>query len=48
LLGYNVVLPVDGLSATTLFAEQYVAWNMVHAPGVFTKTKETTTTQISF
>ncbi|HYZ17546.1 MAG TPA: isochorismatase family protein [Candidatus Acidoferrum sp.] len=48
LLGYNVVLPVDGLSATTLYAEQYVTWNMVHAPGVLTKTKETTTTQISF
>lgn len=34
LLGYRVVLPVDGMSAETPYAEQYVAWNMVHAPVV--------------
>jgi nicotinamidase-related amidase len=31
-LGFNVVIPVDGVSADTPYAEQYVAWNMAHAP----------------
>lgn len=32
LLGFKVILPVDGMSAETPYAEQYVAWNMLHAP----------------
>lgn len=32
LIGYDVIVPVDGMSAESLYPEQYVAWNMVHAP----------------
>ncbi len=32
LIGYNVIVPVDGMSAESLYPEQYVAWNMLHAP----------------
>ncbi|MEE9911769.1 MAG: cysteine hydrolase [Deltaproteobacteria bacterium] len=32
--GMQVILPVDGMSAESLYAEQYVAWNMVNAPRV--------------
>jgi nicotinamidase-related amidase len=39
LLGFNVIVPVDGMSAETPYAEQYVAWNMLHAPVVSAKVK---------
>lgn len=32
--GMQVVVPVDGMSAESVYAEQYVAWNMVNAPRV--------------
>jgi nicotinamidase-related amidase len=32
LLGMNVILPVDGMSADP-FAEQYTAWHLANAPG---------------
>ena len=41
MLGYKVVVPVDGMSSTTLYAEQYVTWNMVHAPLVSMRVTET-------
>jgi len=31
--GLNVIVPVDGMSAGTLYAEQYTAWHLVNAPG---------------
>jgi nicotinamidase-related amidase len=31
--GMDVIVPVDGMSAGNPYAEQYVAWNMVNAPG---------------
>ena len=31
--GFRVVVPVDGVSAGTLYAEQYTAWHLVNAPG---------------
>jgi nicotinamidase-related amidase len=31
--GFNVIVPVDGMSAGTLYAEQYTAWHLVNAPG---------------
>jgi nicotinamidase-related amidase len=34
LRGMQVILPVDGMSAESIYAEQYVAWNMVNAPRV--------------
>lgn len=34
LRGMLVIVPVDGMSAENLYAEQYVAWNMVNAPRI--------------
>jgi len=31
--GFNVIVPVDGMSAATLYAEQYTAWHLINAPG---------------
>lgn len=31
--GYNVIVPVDCMSADNLYAEQYTAWHMVNSPG---------------
>ena len=46
--GMHIILPVDGMSSTELYAEQYVAWHMMNAPGVSTKTTLTSIDQISF
>lgn len=40
--GLNVVVPVDGMSAANLYAEQYTAWHLVNAPGTRAKTTLTT------
>ena len=34
LRGMKVILPVDGVSASETFTEQYVAWHMTNAPAV--------------
>jgi len=39
----DVVVPIDGLSSSTLYAEQYVCWHLVNAPG---SRKRTTLTRI--
>jgi len=31
--GFQVVVPIDGMSAGALYAEQYTAWHLVNAPG---------------
>jgi len=31
--GIQVIVPIDGMSAGTLYAEQYTAWHLVNAPG---------------
>jgi nicotinamidase-related amidase len=31
--GYNVIVPVDGMSAGNLYAEQYTSWHLINAPG---------------
>lgn len=31
--GYNVVVPVDCMSANSPYAEQYTAWHMLNSPG---------------
>jgi nicotinamidase-related amidase len=46
--GMNVVVPVDGMSSTDLYAEQYVAWHFTHAPGVSPKTTLTEFSKIKF
>ncbi|WP_371366447.1 hypothetical protein [Sporomusa rhizae] len=39
--GYRVMVPVDGVSATSPYAEQYTAWHMLNSPG--TKDRATLT-----
>lgn len=46
--GFLVVVPVDGMSAGTLFAEQYTAWHLVNAPGSRQKTTLTRFDMIGF
>jgi nicotinamidase-related amidase len=46
--GMNVVIPVDGMSAGNTYIEQYVAYNMVNAPGMAQKVKLATTDGITF
>jgi nicotinamidase-related amidase len=48
LQGMKIVVPVDGMSSTDLYAEQYVAWHFVHAPGVSAKTILIEVSQIKF
>ena len=31
--GFQVIVPVDGMSAGSLYAEQYTAWHLLNAPG---------------
>ncbi len=46
--GLNVIVPVDGMSSTEPYAEQYVAWHLTHAPGVMQKTVLTRIDMITF
>ena len=48
LRGMDVVLPVDGMSSTDPYAEQYVTWHFANAPGVSAKTKLTKIDAIKF
>jgi len=48
LTGMNIILPVDGMSSTDPYAEQYVAWHFANAPGVSPKTVLTTIDEIKF
>ena len=34
LQGLQVIVPVDGVSSESLYAEQYTAWHLLNAPGV--------------
>lgn len=31
--GFSVIVPVDGISSSELYAEQYVCWHLLNAPG---------------
>lgn len=46
--GLNVIVPVDAMSSNELYAEQYVAWHLTHAPGVAAKTTLTRIGLIGF
>lgn len=46
--GFQVVVPVDGMSAGTLYAEQYTAWHLVNAPGSRRRTTLTSFHLIGF
>jgi nicotinamidase-related amidase len=36
-LGFNVIVPVDGISAPDTYAEQYSVWDLTHAPVIAAK-----------
>jgi nicotinamidase-related amidase len=48
LRGMNVIIPVDGLSAESLFPELYTVWNLANAPRVSAKTVITKTGLIKY
>jgi len=48
LRGMKVILPVDGMSASDSYTEQYVAWHMGNAPGVGPNTTLTRTELLKF
>jgi nicotinamidase-related amidase len=48
LRGIKVILPVDGMSAESLYPEQYTAWNLVNAPRISTQVTLSRTDMIKF
>jgi nicotinamidase-related amidase len=46
--GYDVIVPVDGMSAGELYAEQYTAWHLINAPGSRRRTTLTRFDMIEF
>ncbi|KRU25073.1 cysteine hydrolase [Clostridium botulinum] len=46
--GYNVIIPVDCMSANNLYAEQYTAWHMLNSPGTRNRAVLTKVDLISF
>jgi nicotinamidase-related amidase len=46
--GFRVIVPVDGMSAGTLYAEQYTAWHLLNAPGTRRSTTLTRFDMIGF
>ncbi len=47
-LGYRVILPVDGSSSATTYAEQYSAWHLANAPTIGQQTTVTRGDLVSF
>jgi nicotinamidase-related amidase len=48
LRGFDVVLPVDGMSADTAWPELYVAWHMANGPSIGPRTTLTETGRIGW
>jgi len=46
--GLDVVVPIDCMSASDAYAEQYTAWHLVNAPGTRRRTRLTTVDAINF
>jgi nicotinamidase-related amidase len=46
--GFEVVVPVDGMSSNTLYGEQSTAWYLAHAPRVSQHTRLTAVDRMSF
>jgi nicotinamidase-related amidase len=46
--GFQVIVPIDGMSAGTLYAEQYTAWHLINAPGSRQRTTMTNFEMIEF
>jgi nicotinamidase-related amidase len=47
-LGFNVIVPVDGISASDLYAEQYTVWDLTHAPVIASKVTLTKIDRMKF
>jgi nicotinamidase-related amidase len=48
LRGMQVIVPVDGMSAESLYPEQYTAWNLVNAPRISAQVTLSRTDMIKF
>ena len=48
LRGFNVIVPVDGVSAESTYIEQYVAYNFTSAPIISTKVTLTRSDMVKF
>ena len=48
LRGMKVIVPVDGMSAESLYAEQYTAWHLVNAPRISAQVTLSRTDMIKF
>jgi nicotinamidase-related amidase len=46
--GYDAVVPVDGMSSTNVYAEQYTAWHLANAPRLADHVKLTKVDMIKF
>jgi len=46
--GYNVIIPVDCMSAANPYAEQYTAWHMINSPGTRNRATLTKVNLITF
>ncbi|SFL07137.1 Nicotinamidase-related amidase [Paenibacillus sp. 1_12] len=46
--GYDVIIPVDGMSAVVPYAEQYTAWHMINSPGTRNRATLTKVDLINF
>lgn len=46
--GYNVIIPVDCMSAANPYAEQYTAWHMLNSPGTRNRATLTKVNLITF
>ena len=46
--GFQVIVPVDGMSAASLYAEQYTVWHLINAPGTRQRTTLTRFDMIEF
>ncbi|MFQ5811239.1 MAG: isochorismatase family protein, partial [Armatimonadota bacterium] len=46
--GFDVVVPVDGMSAGEAYAEQYTAWHLANSPGTRRRTTLTRCSLIQF
>lgn len=45
--GFTIIVPVDGMSSSDLYAEQYVSWHLLNAPAVKGKVTLTTVDMIA-
>ena len=48
LRGMHVIVPVDGISAESLYPEQYTVWNLANAPRVSNQVTITRTDLITY